>query len=169
MHRSITAVATSLLALAALAGCSPRKGSCSWLEPANVDGITVAGPRETTGSECHCIGCSAPGDFRLERTSYTVEIWNGDRWYPELALRARAPDGSRMLLRSPQLQPLEGAAPLRGRRSEFDYLVSGPFGGTPGPVAPLRFEVVGPSGEVVGEETIELELVVRSDYSIEFI
>lgn len=159
----------ALLALVVVAGCSPYKGSCSWLQPALGEGIKVTGPRETASSECNCIGCAAPGEFSLERNAYTVEVWNGDRWYPELVLRARAPDGSKLLLRSPQLKSLENADPLFGRWREFDYFLSGPFGETAGPTAPLRFEVVSPTGEILGEEMIQLELVVRTDYLIEFI
>jgi hypothetical protein len=159
----------ALLALVVVVGCSPHKGSCSWLQPTHDAGIEVTAPREAASAECNCIGCAAPGEFSLERNAYTVEIWNGDRWYPELLLRARAPDGSTLLMRSPQLRPLENPDSLTGRWREFDYVLGGPFGETAGSAAPLRFEVLKPSGEVLGEESVQLELVVRTDYSIEFI
>lgn len=153
----------------ALMGCSPYEGSCSWLQPVDGTAVTVTGQRRAVPSECRCIGCSAPGEFSLKREKYTIEIWNGNRWYPELALRARAPDGSKLHLRSPQLVSLENSEPLMGRWPEFDYFLPGPFGKSAGHLPPVRLRVESSSGELLGEESLQFELLVRKDYSIEFL
>jgi len=162
------AIFAALLTTCILVGCRPYEGSCSWLQPADGSEIATTGPRKPIASECSCIGCSAPGEFRLERKTYTVEMWNGDRWYAEFVLRARAPDGSKLILRSPQLTSLEGAGPLFGRWKEFEYFLPTGFSEPAGPRS-IRVEVLSPTGEVLGKESIQLDLVVRKDYKIEFI
>jgi hypothetical protein len=155
-----------------LAGCSPYVGNCSWFEPVGDEAIRIVAQRQPIPNECRCIGCSAPGQFELKRSSYVVAIWNGDRWYPELALRARALDGKPLHIESPQIRSLDQALVRDGLWREFDYFFDFPISSpptSPGMQDPLVISIVTPTGEPLGTETIQLDLHQRRDWSIEWI
>jgi len=105
----------------ASAACGPYIGTCAWLDLTENEAVRVAGPRVVTEpGECDCLRCAAAGQFEIRRAGYTLEFWNGDRWYPALLARVRGNDGRTLTLRSDQLHPLVSTS-AQGKWREFDY------------------------------------------------
>ena len=162
------------LLLVVSSGCGPYIASCSWIE-VEIDGpLTVVAPRQPTAGECVCLQCGAPGEYRLKRTDYLLEFWNGDRWYPELLVRAREPNGRTLSLQSAQLQSLAGAPYLPRRWKEFDYrvpIVTVHRDGRSHPEYPPHVDVriLDAAGNILGIERVVLKLETRRFVAFESI
>lgn len=158
-----------LLGLAAITtGCAPYIGSCSWVVPeGGADLVTVA-PREPTAGDCDCVNCKAPGRFLLEREKYTLEFWNGDRWYAELSIMARSADGEVLFLSSDSPELVRSAPHVPEYVTHgFEYFVRMENDADPPKVMTLR--IVDPRGNVLGVETIRLRVERRKDLAVETI
>lgn len=155
----------------AIIGVGCYKGTCSWIAPKAEEALEVVDWRRTFAGECRCIGCRAPGKFDLSRQTYVVEFWNGDRWYPELFVRARSPEGAPLLIRSSRLDSVQAWGPGMDLYAEWDYEfgVVRMGGKVPpsGPLGTLEMEILDGSGHILGTEAVELELVTRGDWIIE--
>ena len=81
------------------------------------------GARADSG-ECNCINCDAPGRFLLQRDEYSLEFWNGDRWYPEIYIRGRSKDGAVLTLssESPELLRMAPHVPVEATYG-FEYFM----------------------------------------------
>ncbi len=169
MKSALLAVAC-IAASSALYGCAPYLGSCRWAIPEAGHSVQVVGKRVSTAGECNCLRCAAPGDFKLRRDRYTLEFWNGDRWYPELYVRARTENGERLFLSSAQLLPLTKST-VGGRAKEFEYWVRliGESGGEAAKPVLLTVTIKSEDGTVLGVEDIALRIEYRRDPSIETI
>lgn len=164
----------SILAIAALVGgCGPYVGTCSWIVPKAKGGIEVVAPRRPIPGECNCIGCKAPGEFVLRRDAYVIEFWNGERWDPDLFVRARSMAGKPLEIRSPRLVENRPVTVVPPRYLEFDYFLNFPLvgGKAPGsgPAGTLRMEIFDREGRSLGTEVVELELVTKKDVNIEWL
>lgn len=150
-----------LLAVTALlAACDPYVGSCSWAVP-EAEALVVTAPRKPIAGECKCLRCGAPGTFRLERVGYTLEFWNGDRWYADLYVRARTPDGSKLALSSSEPGFLETAPHVPERdRHGHDYFVRFPEDVGTSPMG-LRISVLDAQGQVLGVEDVKVRVETR--------
>lgn len=160
--------------MAAFLGCAPYIGTCAWLVPKADGAIKVVGPRRpVAGGECNCIGCNAPGEFLLKREQYTIELWNGDRWYPQLFIRARDSQGRRLTIRSARLLRNRPTTPIAERYTAYDYFLDFPISSheklQAGPQEPLVLTILGPGGVEVATERLELTLVVRRDISLDWL
>jgi hypothetical protein len=157
-------------AAAGLVACSPYVAECSWFEPTENTAWRVLAPREPTPTECQCLRCDAPGDFRLLRDDYVLELWNGDRWYPQLFIRARTEAGQSLVLISPDLLPIDRSSTF-GREREFDYWVGATRVQGQEPIYPkqLQISVVDADGRVLGTERLSLRLQRRKHLALEFI
>lgn len=169
MKPALLAVAC-VAASAALCGCAPYLGSCRWAVPEAGRFVEVVGKRVPIAGECECLRCTAPGDFKLRRAGYTLEFWNGDRWYPELYVRARTEQGERLFLSSAQLVPLTKSTGS-GRAKEFEYWVRLDGESDSRVTKPVMITVTieGEDGAVLGVENIELRIEHRQDASVETI
>jgi hypothetical protein len=154
----------AILAVACInASCRPYIGLCGWLEPTGDTAIHVTGARNVTApQECDCVRCSAPGKFQVLRSGYMLELWNGNRWYPELQVRATSPSGEKLTLRSDQLTMIKGGT--------LDYMLEGIAVGSRF-TAPqrLNFTVQDSKGKTLGTESIALRLETRRHLSVESI
>lgn len=162
----------AIFALAVLAsGCGPYVGTCAWLVPEADGEIKVSGPRRPIAGECNCFDCGAPGEFVLERLDYVIEFWNGDRWYPQLFLRVRAPDGQPLGIRSARLVENRPLTRRPDRYMEFDYFLDFVLvGGEVPPAGPqglLEMEILSADGTILGEERVQLTLETRRDVKLE--
>ena len=147
------------------AACGPYVGTCAWLDLSGNQGVRVVSPRVVTvPGECDCLRCAAGGQFEIHREHYTLEFWNGDRWYPELLARARGDDGRALILRSDQLHPVASTS-VQGKWREFDYFADVINGA--GVKDQYRFPsrvvitVVDPQGRVLGTEQVVPRLEIR--------
>lgn len=152
----------------ALPGCAPYIGSCSWAVPESGALETVA-ERQPTSGECDCINCDAPGRFVLEREKYSLEFWNGDRWYAELYVRSHGENGEVLLISSdsPALVQMDMSLPSNATHG-FEHFVrlqseSGE------PLRSLRITISDAAGQLLGVETIQLRVESRKDFAIETI
>ena len=145
-----------LLAVALAAGSSScaswsyRNATCHWFELAEIPGLEVTGPRVTSGSEAPRTALNVPGHYVLHRVAYTVEFWNGERWYPQLFVRAFTPSSERLTLRSPQLFGAPNAQ-LRSdysRTEAYDYFFRGDV--------LIEFTVLDAEGRELGRESLKI-------------
>ncbi|MET0656645.1 MAG: hypothetical protein ABW110_00610 [Steroidobacteraceae bacterium] len=153
-----------------MCGCAPYMGSCSWAVPRVGHSVEVVGKRVPVGGECNCLRCAAPGDFRLRRQAYTLEFWNGDRWYARLYIRARNEQGDILLLSSEQLLHDTNSTGT-GREKGFEYwmrLENESGVGSAKPIL-LTVSIKDKDGTVLGVENIELRVERRRDIGIETI
>src|SRR5919108_5529990 len=101
--------------MCASSACAPYIGTCAWLDLSGNDALRVVEPRVVTEPQkCDCAQCAAPGQFEIRRPRYTLEFWNGDRWYPALLARARDDGGAPLVLQSDQLQAVASSS-LKGK------------------------------------------------------
>lgn len=168
MAHSYTRVIGLLAAATLLPGCAPYIGSCTWVVPGADNSVKVVEARAPTAGECECIGCDAPGRFLLERDGYTLEFWNGDRWYGELYLRARSKDGEVLVLSSDsdELRRMAPHVPQSATHG-YEYFMRFETEDSKGPVRSLRLSVVDPEGRVLGVEDIRLRVESRKDLQVE--
>lgn len=121
-HRS--AVRCLLLVGLAPAGfaCQPVLGDCHYVELAKQPGLVLTDERPNSG-ECYRFRGSLPREYALKRSGYALYFRTGDRWYPELVVRARDSAGAVLPLSSKQLRELdhENWEPRAFRN--FDYFV----------------------------------------------
>jgi hypothetical protein len=160
-----------LLATAlSVSGCAPYIATCGWVVPDAGPELKVVGPRKPTAGECNCLNCKAPGRFKIVRDAYTLELWNGDRWYPELYVRARGKDGGVLTLSadSPELLRMAPHVPASATHG-FEYFMRFDSDNVEAPAKILRISVVDSSGQVLGVETVRLKVESRKDVSIEYI
>ena len=153
---------------AVLCGCTPYIGSCSWVVPTAGTALEVVGERKPTAGECECIGCDAPGRFVLTRENYQLELWNGDRWYPELYVRARGGEGEVLVLSadSPELIRMAPHVPDRDTHG-FEYFMRFDAEDAKSPAKTLHVRVVDGSARVLGVETLTLGVETRKDLTSE--
>jgi len=157
-----------LAATIALSGCSQIMGTCTWVVPEANPALKVVEARKPISSECNCVNCNAPGRFLIERDGYTLEFWNGDRWYAELYVRARGKDGTILTLSSnpPELLRIAPHVPEIATRG-FEYFMRvEPQEGRDYARA-LSISVVHPDGHALGVEAIRLREESRTDLSLE--
>lgn len=136
---------------------------CEWLEIDEPD-AQVTAQRVTIGEEAACTAAKAPGEYRIRRVAYTVEIWNGERWFPQLHLRIKEPAGEHMQLRLRSELSLEmpgGSGAMsqaaRHQRGLFDYRWAPQnLGEAPPLTRQLTFDVVAPDGQLVGTESLKI-------------
>jgi len=106
----------------------------------------------------------------LRREGYVLELWNGDRWYPQMFIRARTAQGESLDLRSPQLLTMT-PQDAQGRQREFDYRVR--TTGEEGKewTFPEHFEIsiLRSDGRVLGTERLTLEIQHRRHLAFESI
>ena len=158
-------ISSLLLVVATASSSACALGSCAWLDLTENQGIQVVAQRKPTSGECDCLRCGAPGQFQLRRQGYTLEFWNGDRWYPELLVRARSGDGRRLAIESDQLRSIEGSVFVSAKWKEFDY--SADVVNEIGSQTTFRFperlhiRVLDADGRVVGTEEVVLRLETR--------
>jgi hypothetical protein len=164
-----------IILLGLLVACRPYVGSCSWLEPTGSDRIEVIAAREPIAGECECVGCSAPGLFQLRRDPYVLEFSNGNRWYPELELRAASPTGERLKIRGDRLLDIDRLLVFERDSVQFDYfleyvLVAGrpPSGDELQPFE-VKIEVLDCESNVLGTEVVIIQPRTRRDLAIEWI
>jgi hypothetical protein len=109
----------------------------------------------------------------MRRPAYVLEFWNGDRWYPELLVRARTNDGRPLALQSDQLHSLAGSA-ASGKWKEFDYFAE-VFNEVGNSTTSFRFPerlnitVLDGHGKALGTEVIVLRLETRRHLAFESI
>ena len=154
-----------LLAVALAAGSSScaswsyRNATCHWFELAEIPELEVTGPRVTSGSEAPCTALNVPGHYVLHRVAYTVEFWNGERWYPQLFVRAFTPSSERLTLRSPQLFGAPNAQ-LRSdysRTEAYDYFFRDRYTEEYVPMFErIEFTVLDASGRELGRESLKV-------------
>lgn len=157
-----------MLAAAALSSCAPYIGSCSWVVPEAGAALKMFEDRKPIAGECECIGCDAPGLFVLEREKYELEFWNGDRWYPELYVRARTPEGEILFLSSdsPELIRMAPQVPARDTHG-YEYFMRFDAEDAKAPATTMIVRVVDPSARVLGVETVTLRVETRKDLNSE--
>ena len=152
-----------------LAGCAQFRGTCSWVVPEAGAALQTVEVRKPIPGECNCATCGAPGRFLIQRNGYTLELWNGDRWYAELYLRARTDDGAILSLSSepPALLRMAPHMPAEATRG-FEYFIR--MEPDPGqePVRQLSISVVHPDGRVLGVENVGLRVEGRQHMNVEF-
>lgn len=154
MKRHAATVATlSAIALSSCLAMSSSWHTCSWFELADEPAAEVVAHRVTVGEEASCTAVNAPGDFRLIRERYVVEIWNGDRYYPELFARVVSPHGTRLRIHSPQFHELRNRGTRRA--NEFDYFL---WDRKPSPER-IEFVVVSDAGDELGRESLKIRAV----------
>lgn len=167
---NILGASTGLLVVLAV-GCAPVPSTCSWVVPEADAAIEVVAPRRPVAGECRCIGCRAPGEFALRRNAYPIEFWNGDRWDPDLFVRARTPAGQPLEIRSSRLVENRPVTPLPSQYMEFDYFlpITKVGGKAPpsGSLGALTMEIVDASGTILGTEEVTLNLETRKDWILE--
>lgn len=154
-----------------LSGCAPYIGTCGWIVPEAGDALKVVAERKPISNECNCLDCSAPGQFAIRRADYTLEFWNGDRWYPEMYVRARAPDGATLDLTadSPELLRIAPHVPAASTHG-FEFFMRFPSEeGETATVKSLSIRVLAPDGRVLGTEVVGLRPEFRKDFSVESI
>jgi hypothetical protein len=136
-------------------GCASvaTRSSCSWLEVVDEPAAQATALRVTQGEEAPCTKVGAPGVFRIGRPEYAIDFWNGDRWYPELFLRARSSTGDKLTLRSPQLSAALGRGVIRPA-NDYDYY----WPSSDAVPDRINFSVVDSSGREIGRESIRLTL-----------
>jgi hypothetical protein len=157
---------TILLACAAaLTGCAPYVGSCGWVVPEAGASVETVDVRKPVAAECNCMNCGAPGRFLIERDGYTMEFWNGDRWYPELFVSARDKDGRVLTLSSTSPDLVEIAPHVS--KSGFEYFVPIEQKDDGQPAKSLTLKIIDADGRVMGEETVSLRVEFRKDIGIE--
>jgi hypothetical protein len=102
--------------------CQPVFGDCHYVEPAEQPGLVLTEQRPNSG-ECYRFRGKLPRAYALKRSGYTLYFRTGDRWYPELVVRARDSAGAVIPLSSKQLQELghKNWEPRAFRN--FDYFV----------------------------------------------
>ncbi|MGD9901988.1 MAG: hypothetical protein AB7U83_00860 [Vicinamibacterales bacterium] len=128
--------------------------TCSWLELADDPAVEVVARRVTVGEEAACTAVNAPGDFRIIRERYVVEVWNGDRYYPELYVKVTSVSGMRLQLTSSQFHERKGRG-IR-RANEFDYFFWEKREPYP---ARIEFVVVDAAGNELGRESLAIKAV----------
>ena len=130
----------------------------------------VVEPRKPIAGECNCLNCKAPGRFRIVRNAYTLELWNGDRWYPELYARARGKDGGALALLadSPELLRMAPHVPPSATHG-FEYFMRFELEDSKAPATTLRISIVDSDGQVLGVETVRLKVESHKDLSVEYI
>jgi hypothetical protein len=168
MADSYTRLVSLLAAVAALSSCSQFIGTCTWVVPEANPALKVVEARKPIGSECNCINCGAPGRFLIERDSYTLEFWNGDRWYAELYVRARGKDGAILALSSepPELLRMAPHVPEIATHG-FEYFMRVDPQEGKDYARSLSISVTHPDGQVLGVEAIRLRGEYRKDVSFE--
>lgn len=156
------------VAIAALQGCAPYMGSCSWVVPEAGTALKVVEARKPISSECNCINCKAPGRFVIQREGYTLEMWNGDRWYTHLYARARDRQGAMLTLAADSPEFLRMAPHVSARDTNgFEYFMR--FSNGEETVTSLRITILDAKGYVLGIEDLKLRVETRTDISIEYI
>ncbi len=154
MKRLAFAFATiSAIAQVSCLATSSSWHTCSWLELVDDPFTEVVARRVTVGEEAACTAVNAPGDFRVRRERYVIEIWNGDRYYPELYAKARSPSGTRLRIDSPQLRELNRGS---RRANEFDYFLwerKEPY------PERIEFTIVDEAGKELGRESLAIKAV----------
>lgn len=159
-----------LLAVAAtLTSCAPYVGSCGWVVPEAGALVKTVEARKPVTTECNCMDCDAPGRFLIQRDDYTLEYWNGDRWYPELYMRARDKNGRALALSSnaPEFREIASHVPKSSRHG-FEYFVR--IEQKEGePAKSLSVKVIDDDGRVLGVETVRLRVEFRKDVGFEAI
>ena len=127
---------------------------CIWVA-LEADALEVIGARR----EPSCTALQAPDAYRLTRTGYTVEFWNGEGYYPDLLLRAFTPGGERLRVQSADLWGgfdysfIDRQQP----KNPYNYRVY-----APAPpdyhlrVDRVEFTVLGVDGQELGRESIRL-------------
>lgn len=160
-----------LTAAAVLSGCAPYMGSCTWVEPKTRTGLEVVEARKPSGNDCNCLRCNAPGRFQVARDTYTLEMWNGDRYWGELYLRARGKDGQALKLvsDSPELRRIARRVPKSEAHHGFEYFMRFPQEEGDDVTQPLRLRVVDAEGKELGIEDLDLLIKSRKDIGIEYI
>ena len=157
-------------AVLGLSSCAPYIGICGWVVPEGGDVLKIVEDRKPIEGECNCINCGAPGRFHIQRAEYTVEIWNGDRWYPELYLRARGRDGTILTLAAdtPDLRRMAPHVPAEATHG-FEYFVRVQVEDGKAVVKSLNLSVLLPDGRVLGTESVGLRMETRKDLGIEYL
>jgi hypothetical protein len=167
----VTVFATSLSGTSCVEVCCaprgtvvirPTRAACAWLELVDERALEVTRLRTTYGEEASCTALKAPGQYRLRRAEYTVEFWNGERWFPQLFIRARGADGRQLRLDSPQFLDLaDGTARIRravlAERGSFNYVLNPEFRSRfQPPLERLEFNVLDLAGIKLGRESIRI-------------
>lgn len=167
---SCTRFILTLAAVVALSSCAPFVGSCTWVVPEGDTALKVVEARKPIAGECECIGCDAPGRFLLEREHYTLEFWNGDRWYTLLHVRARSKDGTILTLTadSPEFRRMAPHVPAAATYG-FEYFMRVDPEDARKPEKPLNLSVQLPDGQVLGTESVRLRVETRSDWQVEYL
>jgi hypothetical protein len=168
MAHSYTRLVLLLIAATALSGCSPRIGTCTWVVLEANPALRVVEARKPIADECNCLDCNAPGRFLVERDGYTLEFWNGDRWYAELYVRARGKDGTILALSSdpPELLRIAPHVPASATHG-FEYFMRVEPQEGKDHARSLSITVTHPDGHALGVEAVRLRGESRTDVSVE--
>jgi hypothetical protein len=151
----VTVFATSLSGTSCVEVCCaprgtvvirPTRAACAWLELVDERALEVTRLRTTYGEEASCTALKAPGQYRLRRAEYTVEFWNGERWFPQLFIRARGADGTARIRRA-----------VLAERGSFNYVLNPEFRSRfQPPLERLEFNVLDLAGIKLGRESIRI-------------
>lgn len=110
------------------AGCvSLRRNSratCEWLEVVQTEGLVASGARQLTTDHWGAHSCGTVDTFKVERGSYTFEMWNGHQTDPWLFLRAVDGSGTSLRLEATEIQSTSvgGSDVYRDKGMEFSYV-----------------------------------------------
>jgi hypothetical protein len=157
-----------LAAVISATGCEEFTTTCGWVVP-EAAALEVVEVRRPIAGECDCQACDAPGRFLIKRAGYTLEFWNGDRWYPELNARARGNDGAMLELVSDPPALLRNAPHVPAEVTQgFEYFMRAEAEPGKDPVKSLRISVIQPGGQVLGIEVVGLRVESRKYLSVEF-
>lgn len=168
MAHSYSRLVWLLAAAITQASCSPSLGSCTWVVPEANPALEVIEARKPTAGECNCLNCGAPGKFLIKRDGYTLELWNGDRSYAELYVRARGKNGEILALSSQPAELLRIAphVPVAATHGYEYFMRVEPQEGKDYAKS-LSVSVTHPDGHVLGVESIRLREESRMDVSVE--
>ncbi|MEZ5421019.1 MAG: hypothetical protein R2708_27270, partial [Vicinamibacterales bacterium] len=156
-----------MLGLALAVGCASLRTNnsavCEWLEVEAQPGLTFSGQRGIRDGHVGPHQCGTTDTYKLIRSGYSLEIWNGEETHPRLFLRVSTPQGEPLRLDSPEIESVDvaGQTAYFKKAMAFQYvlLMTRPLKEIQRPLVfpyTLTVAIVGASGEVIGRESITM-------------
>jgi len=155
MRTSLIWVAPTIATL--LVGCKPYFGSCYYARLEASERLRSIAERHD-GAECYTLTGSITGQYGISGPGYEVVLDTGHRWYPELFVFARDPDGRPLAIQSDQL--LKSTTLTAPQDSALYFLSIAPpaaAGSLPAPIA-VAFSVVGNEDKILGSERLTVRI-----------
>ncbi len=139
------------------------RATCEWLEVEKTEGLVASGTRQLTTDHRGAHSCGTVETFKVERGSYTLEMWNGHQTDPWLFLKAVNGGGTSLRLESREIQSTSvgGNDVYRDKGMQFPYVFRA-YALVNRDVVPKVFpfkldvRVVGPDGVELGRESLTL-------------